>query len=206
MVGGERRMRLENTFEVPAQPEQAWELLMDVPRVLPCMPGTELLETVDERHWKARMTVKLGPMGFTFATDVRREDVDESARVATLSASAQELRGRGSGTATMRSSLESIQTGTRVTIATDLSMAGAVAQYGRGLVEAVSAQLVSSFAECLRTKLAEAPAPVGEPEPAPAPAEPVRGLRLVAAAIVHLVRRALRRSEPTRQRAQGGSD
>ena len=202
-------MRLENTFDVPAQPEQAWELLMDVPRVLPCMPGTELLETVDDRHWKARMTIKLGPMAFTFATDVRREDVDEAAQVAKLSAAAQELRGRGSGNATMTSSLEPIAAGTRVTIVTDLAMAGAVAQYGRGLVEAVSAQLVSSFADCVRSKLAEEPAAAvapGEPQPAPAPVEPVRGLRVAAAAIVHLLRRVLRRREPTRERARGGSD
>ena len=49
-------MRLENSFDVPAPPEKAWELLMDVPRVIPCMPGAELTETIDEATWKATMT------------------------------------------------------------------------------------------------------------------------------------------------------
>ena len=55
-------MRLENTFDVPAPPESAWALLIDVPRVVPCMPGAELAETVDESHWKAKLEVRLGPI------------------------------------------------------------------------------------------------------------------------------------------------
>jgi hypothetical protein len=70
---------------------------MDVPRVIPCMPGTELTEAVDDANWKAKMTVKLGPMSFAFATDVKREEADEAARRARLSARAREERGRGGG-------------------------------------------------------------------------------------------------------------
>ena len=53
-------MRIENSFRVSAPPEQAWDLLMDVPRVIPCMPGAELTETVDDSTWKAKVGVKLG--------------------------------------------------------------------------------------------------------------------------------------------------
>ncbi len=59
-------MQLENSFDVTASPEAAWELLMDVPRVIPCMPGAELIETIDDSHWKARMRVKLGPISLSF--------------------------------------------------------------------------------------------------------------------------------------------
>jgi len=82
-------MRLENSFEVTATPEAAWELLMDVPRVVPCMPGAELIETVDESNWKARVRVKLGPIPLTFLTDVRRDAVDEAARSVRLATSAR---------------------------------------------------------------------------------------------------------------------
>ena len=99
-------MRLENTFEVPAPPEQAWELLNDVPRVVPCMPGAELTETVDENTWKATMHVKLGPIALQFGTDVTRKAQDEAARTTTLQASARELKGRGGATAMIESTLE----------------------------------------------------------------------------------------------------
>src|SRR4051812_12703779 len=85
-------MRLENSFEVPAPPEQAWALLLDVPRVVPCMPGAELTETVDESHWKAQIAVKLGPMSMTFGADIARETVDEASRRVVLATKARELK------------------------------------------------------------------------------------------------------------------
>jgi carbon monoxide dehydrogenase subunit G len=151
-------VRLANAFEVPAPPERAWELLMDVPRVIPCMPGTELTETVDDSSWKAKMTVKLGPMSFAFATDVKREEMDEAARRARLSANAREMRGRGGGRATIESTLVPLDGGTRVEIVTDLALSGALAQYGRGMVEDVSSRLVTSFADCLERELTTEPA------------------------------------------------
>jgi carbon monoxide dehydrogenase subunit G len=145
---------LECSFEVPAQPEEAWDLLMDVPRVIPCMPGASLTETIDDSSWKAQMDVRLGPVALVFATDVRREEADRDALRAVLSADAKELRGRGAGRARIESSLVPLDGATRVLIHTDLTLSGAVAQTGRGLVQAVSAQLVQSFADCLEAQLA----------------------------------------------------
>ena len=184
-------MKIENSFEVPAPPEQAWELLIDVPRVIPCMPGAELTETVDESRWKAKMTVKLGPMTFAFATDLRREQADADARRATLSAKARELRGRGGGQATIASALAPIDGGTRVDIVTDLALSGAVAQYGRGMVEDVTSQLVNRFADCLESQLSGTPAEAEEA--AAAQPEPVSGLSLAARGVGQEIVRALRR-------------
>ena len=147
-------MLLESSFDVPARPEQAWDLLMDVPRVIPCMPGCALTDTIDESSWKARMDVKLGPVSLTFDTAVTREEADREAMRATLAADAKEVRGRGAGSARIQSSLVPQEGGTRVEIRTDLNLSGAVAQSGRGLVEAVSQQLVKSFADCLKAQLA----------------------------------------------------
>jgi uncharacterized protein len=191
-------MRLENTFEVPAPPERAWELLMDVPRVIPCMPGAALTETVDDATWKATIAVKLGPMSFLFAADVKRGAADRDAGHARLDVVAREQRGRGSGQAAITSSLEPTNAGTRVTIVTDLTMAGAVAQYGRGLIQPVSAQLVDRFAACLRESI------VADEPVSPAPARPVSGLRLVLAAIGHWLRHPGRHTS-TGNHPQGGS-
>ncbi len=159
-------MLVENSFEVSASRAQAWELLMDIPRVIPCMPGAELTETVDESNWKAEMGVKLGPISLKFATDVARAGADDEAGVVELSAKAREMRGRGGARATIRSSLTELDGSTRVDIATELALSGAVAQYGRGIVHDVSAQLVEQFAECLQKQLAgtqeEADAAVAE--------------------------------------------
>lgn len=176
-------MKLENSFEVPAPKARAWELLMDVPRVVPCMPGAELRETVDDSHWKADLAVKLGPISLSFDTDVAREKVDEAAGTVTLSAKAREKRGRGGAQAAITSTLTELSAqSTRVDIATDLTLSGSVAQYGRGIVQDVSQQMVGKFADCLKAQLAaetpeEAAAAVAET------AKPVSGLSLGLGAI-----------------------
>jgi len=184
-------VKIENSFEVPAPPEQAWALLMDVARMIPCMPGAKLDEMVDDSNWKATMNVKLGPISLSFLTDVKREAADEAARRAKLSATAREARGRGNAQATIESSLTSQNGGTRVDIVTDLALSGPVAQYGRGIVADVSSQLVTSFADCLKKQLAANPAEARAA--VEAQAQPVSGVRLGLGALLRLLGRLFRR-------------
>jgi uncharacterized protein len=185
-------VKLENSFVVTAPPEEAWALLMDVPRVIPCMPGAELVETVDDSNWKARMRVKLGPISLSFLTDVSRDEVDEAGRRVTLGAKAREERGRGAASATIESWLGEADGRTTVTTVTDLSLTGPAAQFGRGLVQDVAGQLLTSFAECLEQQLAPAPE-TGASAPAPAQPPPVSGLRLGAGAVLNSLGRFFRR-------------
>ena len=184
-------MKLENSFEVDAPPERAWDLLMDVPRIVPCMPGATLDEVVDDSNWKATMQVKLGPIGLTFATDVSREEVDEAARRVTLAAKARETRNRGRASATIESSLAPVDGGTRVDIVTDLSLSGTVAQYGRGMIEDISSQMVTTFAQCLQAQLGES-AEAAE-EAVAAQAKPISGLSLFFGSLWRRLRRLLGR-------------
>jgi hypothetical protein len=190
-------VKLENSFEVEAPPESAWSLLMDVPRVIPCMPGAELTETINESTWKAHMKVKLGPISLTFEADVTREEADEAARRVRLAAQARELRGRGAALATIESTLAAMNGGTRVDIVTDLGMSGPIAQYGRGMVQDVSTQLITRFAECLQKQLVASPE---EAEAAvAAQAKPVSGLRVGLAAFARSLGRIFRRKERSGQ-------
>ena len=191
-------MRVENSFIVPGSPDAAWELLLDTERVIPCMPGAELTETVDESNWKAKMHVKLGPIALTFATDLKREEVDAAGRRAKLFANAREMRGRGAAQARIDTWLETSDSVTTARVVTDLSMSGPVAQYGRGIVQDVASQLVTQFADCLARQLEPTPAPTAE-NPPPSPpsparqASPVGGLQLVAKAVGRSLLRVLRR-------------
>jgi carbon monoxide dehydrogenase subunit G len=155
-------VRLQNSFEVAAPVDRAWALLNDVPRVVPCMPGAELTETVDENTWKGVVHVKLGPVALQFGTDVVRELADADGRRVVLATKARELRGRGGAEARIESTLTEAGAGTRVDLATDLSLQGAVAQYGRGIVPGVAAHLTRQFAENVAALLdGEAPPTAG---------------------------------------------
>lgn len=172
-------MRLENSFEVPASVEQSWLLLNDVPSVVPCMPGAELVEVVGENMWKAKLHVKLGPIALQFLADIARQQMDEAAGRVVLGAKAREAKGRGSAEATIESTLVASNGGTRVDIVTELELRGAVAQYGRGVVADVASRLAAQFADCIAGKLADAPSRSLEPVAEPAP---IGGLRLLLGA------------------------
>lgn len=170
-------MQLENSFEVATSRDTAWNLLMDIPRVVPCMPGAQLTETVDDSNWKAKVSVKLGPIALQFAADVARTEVDEANDRVVLTTNARELRGRGGAQAKIESWLTELgPSHTRVDVKTELALSGLVAQYGRGIVHDVAGQMVDKFADCLQHQL------VGSEEQAQAAVEqaskPVAGLRL----------------------------
>lgn len=185
-------MKLENSFTVDAPAEAAWDLLMDVPRIVPCMPGAALDEVVDDSHWKATMQVKLGPIGLTFATDVERTEADEAARRVVLKANARDVRNRGRAEATIESSLAPANGATRIDLVTDLALTGTVAQFGRGLIQDISSQLVTSFAQCLQAQLGESAA---EAEQAvAAQAKPISGFSLFFGSLWRRIRRIGRRS------------
>jgi hypothetical protein len=157
-------MELSNRFEVEAPATTTWDLLMDVPRVVPCMPGAQLVEAVAEDRWKIEMKTKLGPMSMAFDADVLRGAVDTESRVVTLEVRARERRGRGQAKATIASGLEEIGAErTQVDVRTELSLSGRIGQFGRGAVQDVAAEMTDRFTANLQQALAadggaEAPA------------------------------------------------
>ena len=171
--------------------EQAWLLLNDVPRVVPCMPGAELTETIDENAWKGVVHVRLGPVALEFGTDVTRESRDDEGRRVVLLTKARERRGRGAAQARIESSLAEEAGGrTSVEIITDLSLQGAVAQYGRGLVPEIAAQLTKQFAANVAALLEREPEPAAEQ---PAEVKPVGGIGVGLSALWARVVRLLHR-------------
>jgi len=187
-------MRIENEFSARAPLDHLWTYLLDVERVAPCMPGAELTETVDERTWKGRVNMKLGPVSLSFAGTVAMEERDDAAHRVVLHARGQEQKGKGAANAVVTSWLEPAADGsTTVKMTADIQLSGAVAQLSRGLLPEVSRKLTQQFADCLHESMEAAEA--GE-EPAAAPkAKAIGGIRLglyaIWAAVVRFFKRLL---------------
>src|SRR5258708_9547897 len=97
-------MEFDNSFEVPLPVDNAWKVLMDIRRIAPCMPGAELTDVVDERTYKGRIGVRLGPVALTFAGTVKFEEIDEANHAARVAA--QGIVSKGRGAATTRPALQ----------------------------------------------------------------------------------------------------
>lgn len=191
------RMQIENEFTVAAPIDRVWAYLLDVERVAPCMPGAELTEVVDDHTWKGKTSIKVGPVALSFAGTVVLQERDDAAHRVVLKAQGMEQRGKGAASASVVSRLEEVAAGTKVSLQADLTISGAVAQYGRGMIQDISQRLTSEFAACLEQNIAaEAAATPGtatEPAAPAAVAQPVKGFRLGLWAAWRAIARFFRR-------------
>jgi carbon monoxide dehydrogenase subunit G len=186
-------MEFDNSFEVPLPPSQAWKVLLDIEHIAPCMPGAELTEVLGNNSYKGKINVRLGPVALTFAGVVKFDEIDEGNHTARVSAQGTDAKGRGGANASSTFRLEPASGGSKVLVHSNLTLSGAVAQYGRGvgIIQATATQIMNQFAKCLKDKLAqERPAaaatsqaqasPSIAPSSAPQAAQPISGFALMA--------------------------
>ncbi len=196
-------MLIENTFTVSAPADMLWNYLLDVEKIAPCMPGAELTEVVDDRHWKGKLNAKFGPVGMSFAGTVEMSERDDDAHRVVLTAKGMEQKGKGAANANVTSWLEPGPTDAETTVkmTADITLTGAAAQLSRGLLPEISKKLSQQFADCLQDSMkveaaagaapSETPAAEGTaaapPRPAPA-AKPVGGIGLGISAMWAVVK------------------
>lgn len=176
-------MQLQNEFTVPVPLPQAWQMMLDVERIAPCMPGATV-DRVDGDEVAGRVKVKVGPVTLSYAGTARFREKDEAGHRLVLDASGRETRGSGTASAAIETRLNEDNGSTRVTVLTDLNVTGKPAQFGRGVMADVAAKLTDQFATCLasRTQGATAAEAGGAAAAQPAAAEAARRAEAAAAA------------------------
>ncbi len=145
-------MIIDDGFDVDAPVEKVWPVLCDVPRVATCIPNAEITEAVDERTYKAKVSVKVGPVSVSYGATIVVESLDAATHTATLNVQGNELRGRGGVKAKVVSTATDVGGRTHVALHTDASISGIIATVGGRLIEGVAKKTVAEFAANL-TKL-----------------------------------------------------
>ena len=172
-------MELAHEFTVNTPIDRAWAVLTDIERIAPCMPGAELTE-VDGDTYHGLVKVKVGPISAQYKGTASFAEKDEAAHRVVLKAAGRDARGQGNASATVTAVMTEQGAETRVAIATDMTVSGRVAQFGRGVMADITARLLQQFVDNLEadvlapapggTEAGPAPAPGGTPEAGPAPA------------------------------------
>jgi carbon monoxide dehydrogenase subunit G len=172
-------MQLENSFTVVAPPDRVFAYLLDVNKIVGCVPGAELSEVVDPTTFKGKVKIKVGPITVAYNGTARITDRDDANHGATLEADGRETTGPGSARAKARMTVEADGSGSIVKIVTDYSVAGRVAQFGRGVMEDVSRRIVTDMAACIKANV-EAAEPGASPGDGPGAAETVAAPQVVS--------------------------
>ena len=182
-------MLIKNEFQVTAPVDKVWRFFVDIPQVAACLPGTELTKDLGDDKYEGRVAVRMGPVRLQFAGKADVAERDEAAKRMVVNASGAEEKGRGQANMVVTATLAPAGRGTKVSVTQDLQLAGAAAQYGRGMISDVSAVLMRDFSVNLADRIdrAERGEAVG---PAAAPAS---GVTLGMRAALMALRRVFRR-------------
>jgi carbon monoxide dehydrogenase subunit G len=164
-------MELTNEFTVGVPVDQAWALLTDLEKIAPCMPGAQLTE-VEGDEYRGNVKVKVGPITAQYKGAATFVSKDDAKHVAVIKAEGRDTRGQGNASAEITATLVPEGSGTKVTVATDLTITGKVAQMGRGVMVDVSGKLLDQFVRSLERDVLSAPAeePAADASAAGAPA------------------------------------
>jgi uncharacterized protein len=147
-------MRITNELQVAQPLEEVWAFFGDIPQVAACLPGTSLTDQSDDDTYTGDVIIKAGPVKLEFTGSARITARDEASRTIRVEAAGADRKGRGQASLLLDAALASAPQGTRIAIALDLTLSGAAAQYGRGLVADVTAVLMDEFGSSMQARLA----------------------------------------------------
>src|ERR671910_1517056 len=150
-------MKINNEFTVSAPIQRAWDTMLDLDRIAPCLPGAAIQDEKDEGEYDGTMKVKIGPITANYKGTVKFEEVDEENHRAVLQATGRDARGQGTASATIVSTLQEEGEGTKVSVDTDMKLTGRAAQFGRGIAQDVATKMLDQFASCLEEEITGGP-------------------------------------------------
>ena len=160
-------MDLNHAFTVEVPVEDAWRILTDVERIAPCLPGAQLQE-IEGDIYRGAVKVKVGPIQAQFKGQASFVEFDDVAHKVVLKGEGRDIGGKGNASALITAELTSLTaTSTSVTVNTDLSVTGKVAQFGRGAMADISDKLLAQFVVNLNEMIAASDSAPAAPAPAP---------------------------------------
>ncbi len=173
-------MEIQKTFELAASPDRVWDAFGDVTLVAACLPGAEIIDALGGDRWKGRFSVKLGPLAAAFEGEVAVARQPQE-RLGSVSGKGSD-RGSGSrASGTLRYRVAAAEPGrSRVEVVCELTLAGALAQFGKaGVIREIANRITAAFARNFEARLAAAApsaAPPATAQPAAPPALDAGGL------------------------------
>ena len=128
-------MIFEDRFTVRAPVERVWAFLRDPQQVARCIPGTESIEVIDDRHYHVVAGARVSFLSVSFAMNVTVTEIEEPLRLVSI---AEGMDARIKERVKLRSTLTLEPRGaesTDVSYAIDLAVFGKLASLGLAVIK-----------------------------------------------------------------------
>jgi carbon monoxide dehydrogenase subunit G len=145
-------MQINDSFTINAPQKKVWELLFDIPRLSQCVPGIESVEVVDDKTYRGKLAVKVGPIKSQFSGVITLTEVEPPQKIVG-SVDADDKSSASSMKATFSGTLTPVENGTEAAFVVDLNLRGRLAQFGGPVIGATAKKLTAEFAKNLREQL-----------------------------------------------------
>lgn len=141
-------VKLEKTFPLDAPADVAWRLLQDIESVAACMPGAQITERVDDKHYKGQVGLRMGPVKTTFKGTIEIQNVDASQRQLRMLGKGSDASGTSSASMDLTAGIRATADGKSELVGTsEVTVNGKLANFGARLMGQVSDQMLKQFGE-----------------------------------------------------------
>ena len=145
-------MQIKDSFIINAPQDKVWEFLFDIPKLSECVPGIEDVEVVDDKTYKGKLVVKVGPIKTSFSGTVNLTKVNAPNQIAGT-VDGEDKSSASSVMASFSGTLKSIEGGTEAAFEVEANLRGRLAQFGGPVITATAKKLTAEFAKNLRERL-----------------------------------------------------
>jgi carbon monoxide dehydrogenase subunit G len=142
-------MEFDNSFTVQTPLDEVWDTMIDLERVVPCVPGARVIEKTGDRAVNAEVKIKLGAMSMNYSGPAEIVEQDDSQHRAVMNARAKEAGGQGNADAAVTMQLTGSGEATEVALHSLINVTGKAAQMGEGVIVAVTDGMIKEFAQNL---------------------------------------------------------
>ncbi|HSD25571.1 MAG TPA: SRPBCC family protein [Solirubrobacterales bacterium] len=142
-------MEFDNSFTVQKPVDEVWNTMVDLERVVPCVPGARVIEKTGEGAVTAEVKIKLGAMNMNYSGPAEIVERDDAEHKAVMDARAKEAGGQGNADAKVSMQLSGSGDATEVALHSQINVTGKAAQMGEGVIVAVTEGMIKEFAENL---------------------------------------------------------
>lgn len=147
---GDRTLTGSGEARVGAPPEEVWAMLLDIDQLASIIPGCHGVDKLSETHFRADVTLGVGPVKGRYKAEVRLSDLDPP-RAATLAGSVAGALGTGGGSGRVTLTPDG-SGGTVVSYRYEAAVGGRVAAVGGRLLDGAGKAIIGQFFASLARK------------------------------------------------------